>query len=270
MPSPFPGMDPFLEHPEIWPGFHHALAEELRRRLNRQIGPKYFADVDTYSVPHDIDLEITNRVQPDVGIFEPLDTAPEMLVETTSPAVSAPTLVRPAPLTYKLRAVRIYRTQTNQLVTSIEILSPYNKRGAGSAGIAEYRLKRAQLLASHVHLVEIDLLRGGERPGLEFVDDPIDTDYILLVNRFRLLERLSEIWPVTLDAPLPTIPIPLLPPDPDIALDLNVALQEVYASAGYDWRIDYQRPLPPPPLRPAVQAWVETLLASRAGTGDKR
>lgn len=269
MPSPFPGMDPFLEHPEIWSGFHANLAVALMRQLNRQLSSRYYADVEVQSTPHDIELEIANPVRPDVSIFEPLDVAPEAELATTVGLAASPApIVRSAPLTIKLRAVRIYRTEGNQLVTSIEILSPYNKR-PGSDGIMQYRLKRARLLASHVHLVELDLLRGGERPGLEFVEEPIDTDYILLVNRFRLLERLSEIWPVALNETLPPLPIPLLPPDPDLTLDLQAAVAEVYDDSRYDLRLAYQPPIPPPSLRPAVQVWVENLLAGRRQARDK-
>ena len=216
MASPFPGMDPYLEDPEIWPGFHATLAVELQRRLNRQLNDQYYADVEIL-------------------------------------------LVRPAPLPVRLRAVRVYQTATRELVTTIEILSPYNKRPA-SEGLIDYRRKRGHILASRVHLVELDLLRGGERPGFELADDPLDTDYVLLVNRYGL-ERVSEIWPVALTEPLPLIPVPLLPPDPDVPLDLNAAIREVYASSRYALRINYTLPPPRPSLRPAVETWVQELLA---------
>jgi hypothetical protein len=190
-------MDPYLEGSEIWPGFHADFAGAIKRRLNRRIGPKYYADVELQSAPHDLDVEITNRIHPDVSVFEPLDTAPEpMGGEPTAIAIPAAPIVRAAPLSIKLRSVRVYRTETHQLVTAIEILSPFNKH---YDGLMQYRLKRAQILASHVHLVEIDLLRGGERPAPELHDDPLDTDYVLLVNRYRF-DRLSEIWPVALNA----------------------------------------------------------------------
>ncbi|MBI2876268.1 MAG: DUF4058 family protein, partial [Candidatus Tectomicrobia bacterium] len=117
----------------------------------------------------------------------------------------------------------------------------------------------AQLLLSPVHLVEIDLLRGGERPGREVADPPLEADYILLVNRCRAGDerRISEIWPVALQEPLPVLPVPLLPPDPDVALELNAAIRAVYVRAGYAWRIHYQRPVPPPELRPEMAVWLK-------------
>lgn len=146
------------------------------------------------------------------------------------------------------------------MVTAIEILSSYHKRP--NEGIEQYRLKRMQLLNSAVHLVELDLLRGGVRPGYAVEEDPLDTDYVLLVNRARA-SRLSEIWPVALNEPLPLIPMPLSAPDPDVPLDLGAALRALYARSGYDWRIDYSHPVPPPDLRPAMREWVTTLLAER-------
>ncbi|MCW5853756.1 MAG: DUF4058 family protein, partial [Anaerolineae bacterium] len=52
-------------------------------------------------------------------------------------------------------------------------------------------------------------------------------------------------------------------------LDLQAAVAEVYDESRYDLRLVYQPPIPPPPLRPAVQAWVETALAERRPARDK-
>ncbi len=254
-------MDPYLEEPTLWQDFHADLAVTLKHHLNGQIGPRYYATVETQSVPHDLDVEIANRIRPDVSIYEPLDTTVGELPETASASIPSAPLMLPAVMSVKLRSVRIYRTETGELVTTIEILSPFNKRPA-SDGLMQYRLKRAQVLASHVHLVELDLLRSGERPALELADHPVDTDYVLLVNRFGP-DRVSEVWPVGLDEPLPLIPIPLLSPDPAVALNLNILIRDVYAGSGYDWRISYDRPPPPPALRAAVEAWVANVLASR-------
>ncbi len=65
---------------------------------------------------------------------------------------------------------------------------------------------------------------------------------------------------MALNEPLPPLPVPLLPPDPDAVLDLNAAVRAIYARAGYEWRIDYGRPVPPPDLRPEMARWVEERL----------
>ncbi|MEZ4726072.1 MAG: DUF4058 family protein [Caldilineaceae bacterium] len=67
----------------------------------------------------------------------------------------------------------------------------------------------------------------------------------------------SDIWPVTLDQPLPLLPIPLEPPDPDVLLDLNAVVRTVYERAAYTRRIDYRDPAPPPELRPTMAQWLQ-------------
>jgi len=260
MPSPFPGMDPFLEEPsEVWCDFHQTLAVEVKGQLNPQIGPKYYATVEIQMGSRGVEIDAPPRVRPDTSILLPLDRVAEMPGGVATATIAPAPVVRVLTEVVTSRAVRIYKTKTSELVTSIEILSPYNKRAHN--GLDEYQQKRSQLLKSAVHLVEIDLLRGGVRPGYEVLEDPLDTDYVLLVNRAGY-ERASEIWPVALNEPLPLIPVPLQKPDPDVPLDLGAALRAVYARSGYDWRIRYSDPVPLPDLRTAMKAWVNELLSA--------
>lgn len=250
MASPFPGMDSYLEDREIWRSFHHHLAEDIVNVLNAQMSTRYYADVEIRSVIDEIGVE-TKDIYPDATVIE---VAPQIRTSSPAVAIAGAPIQRPAvmPVPTKLRAVRVYETETRKLATSIELLSPVNKRGQG---LTKYREKRRRILLSDVHLIEIDLLRGGQRPGWEVNDPPLDTDYVLLVNRANDGGvRVSEIWPVALDEPLPTIPVPLLPPDLDVALDMTLILRNIYQRAVYERRIDYTAPVPPPPLRPAMQA----------------
>ncbi|MBV7327440.1 DUF4058 family protein [Chloroflexi bacterium TSY] len=112
-----------------------------------------------------------------------------------------------------------------------------NKR---EEGLSTYQEKRRRILLSNVHLIEIDLLRGGQRPGWEVAEPPIETDYILLVNRAGRAERRSEIWSVNLNESLPILPVPLLAPDPDVALEMQVVFDSIYQRAVYARRIDYK------------------------------
>lgn len=267
MASPFPGMDPYLEDRSRWSGFHHSLAEEIKGALNAQIGPKYYAEVEIHTVFEEITVASSKTIYPDVGVFEPNVSSPtssSATVTASSAGATTNAVIAPAPVQRlisakqnKLRSVRVYVTETDELVTSIELLSPYNKRGKG---LTEYRRKRSKLLNSLIHLVEIDLLRGGKRPGREVLNPPLENaDYVLLVNRSQEGDnpRLSEIWPVALNEPLPLLPIPLSAPDTDAVLDLKAAIDALYTRSGYAWRIDYQQPVPPPKLRPAMAQWVE-------------
>ena len=256
MVSPFPGMDPYLEAKEIWAGFHHLLADEIMAQLNAKLSPKYYADVDVRTVLQEVGVSETHIIYPDAAVLEvpPAEGATE-----TAVAIAPAPIKRPAvlPDQWKLRTVQVYVTETQWLVTSLEVLSPVNKRGSG---LQAYREKRRRILQSDVHLIELDLLRGGERPGWEVNAPPIDADYILLINRAGEGDvRISEIWPVHLNQSLPVLPVPLLFPDPDVPLDLGEALRNVYTRAVYARRIDYRQPLPAPEIRPAMAQWLATM-----------
>lgn len=163
MPSPFPGMDPYIESPLLWSDFHNNLASEMQMRLNQYIQPRYFARLTPYVTYESVDIGQTYRVIPDVGISQP-QPPPESSVTAT--ATITPPLVEslvPLEMPLRLHRVEIRATETQQLVTVIEILSPVNKRPSHQAYLA-YQRKRRDILHSEVHLIEIDLLRGGERP----------------------------------------------------------------------------------------------------------
>lgn len=255
----FPGMDPYLENSTIWRDFHHSLAEEIRGRLNKEIGPKYYAGVEVYSVMEEITIGAPKAVIPDVGLLTQPEEETVATMPVAAPSIAAPIQRQAVAIPTKLRSVRVYATSTDELITAIEILSPYNKTGEG---LAEYRSKRAHLMGSAVNLVELDLLRGGQRAGKEVEDPPLENaDYVLLVNRSGNANPLnvSDIWPVALNEPLPDLPIPLRLPDADVVLNLNEAIRAVYIRAGYAWRVDYNQPVPPQKLRSVIEEWVSEL-----------
>ncbi len=270
MVSPFLGMDPYLEDREHWRGFHHHLAEELLRHLNPLIVPKYYAEVEVHTVLQELTIAESHNVYPDITIVE---TQPQASLERQAVVISEAPLERviEVPEPTKQRAIHIYVTNVfdkiKDLVTAIELLSPANKTGDG---LNQYRLKRDRILRSDVHLVEIDFLRGGQRPGPEVAEPAIDTDYLVLLNRagtgrLRISNGcvLSAIWPIALNEALPIIPIPLRTPDPHVPLDLADALNQIYATNYYHYRFDYQQPLPPPQLRPDIATWLEQHLSTQ-------
>jgi hypothetical protein len=249
-------MDPYLEGPEHWRSFHHLLADEIMAQLNRTLSERYYADVEVRTVLEEVSISTVHTILPDTGVLEVEPQTASGTAVTAIPAAPIQRLAMPLAQS-RLRSVRVYTTAGHTLVTSLEILSPVNKRGAG---LEAYRLKRDRMLRSPVHLIEIDLLRGMQRPGWEVCEPPIDTDYILLVNRARMdRDRISDIWPVALNQPLPRLPVPLLHVDPDVALDLGGAVAVIYERAAYARRIDYDQPVPPPTLRPDMAAWLATL-----------
>lgn len=259
MEPPFPGMDPYLESPTYWASFHHHLAEEGMTMLNTCLSSKYFADVEVRASLEEVGIMAAIDVYPDVAVLE---RESQSSTTAVTPVISAP-LQRLALPTERIhsRTVQIRLTSDNTLVTAIALLSPDNKRGRG---LEQYRHKRTRLLSSPCHLVEIDLLRRGQRPGWEVEDPPLDAAYVCLVNRARPDHlRVSEIWPVALKEPLPTLPIPLLSPDPDVLLDLTMALRHIYVRARYERRINYRADPPPPDLSPDDAAWLDAHLRQR-------
>jgi len=200
--SPFPGMDPYLEGSPYWRSFHHHLAEEIMHSLNPHITPKYFADVELHNAVEELIIsETPPRAQSDTYHMYPdviiarnnpqsntLTASPS--VQTASSTINAPIeRVVERPKSETLRSVRIYLADNQKLVTAIELLSPANKVGEN---LVKYQQKRTRIIQSDVHLIEIDLLRGGHRPGPEVNTPSIDTDYIILSNRYPKFGRLPS------------------------------------------------------------------------------
>lgn len=257
MEPPFPGMDPYLEAPGLWPDVHNALALALRSQIQRQISPRYAAVLVPYTAFETIDITTVRAIIPDISVVEREPRPPQ----TQGVAIAPAPLTGIATMELPTRYVRIeIRTLGDEaLVTAIEILSPANKR-PGPDGADAYERKRRELLRSDAHLLEIDLLRAGRRPSLETPLPP--HPYFVFLSRAELRPRV-EIWPLSLRDPIPLLPVPLRQPDPDVPLDLGRALREAYRDARYDLRIDYRQDPPPPPLPPEDAAWLDAHLRER-------
>lgn len=241
MPSPFPGMDPYLEG-ALWPDVHSALAAKVRQLLAPQVRPRYVVRLAVYLVEDSAPEGEIGILYPDVEVLHPpaVSDAAASYAVAGSPFTSSILVPAAAPITVRVPEVEIRDAGDSRLVTAIEILSPVNKR---DPDLALYRRKRRQLQRVGVHLLKIDLIRRGQRPH----DYPTLPPAPYLVTLLRRQASQVKAWPVTLDQPLPTVPIPLRPPDADAVLDLQAALTAIYDEAGYDLSIDYTL-TPPPPL----------------------
>ncbi|MBI3946477.1 MAG: DUF4058 family protein [Armatimonadetes bacterium] len=257
MPSPFPGMDPYIEDPEVWSDFHARLAEQVSGGLNQIIQPRYVARMVPRVTYDLIQVDERRSVRPDAGIWETgRGGAVGGAVAVITPAPVQSLVPMEVPL--RLVSVEVRETGKLRLVTAIEILSPVNKRPSHEA-YDEYQRKRRALLRSETNLLEIDLLRGGERPPLE---RPVPSaPYYLTLVRARRYPT-AEVWPIQLRDPLPTVPVPLLEPDPDAPLDLGAAVAAAYERGAYGALIDYGLAPPPPPLPEAEAAWLGERLRS--------
>jgi hypothetical protein len=265
MELPFPGMDPFLEAPSLWPDVHSSLIFALRDQIQRQLNPEYVAVITPYVTFESLQIGPTRRAAvPDVGVLEPSPPGEATPAPTGAAAVAPAPLSLPALMDVPTRYARLeIRTVDGEaLVTAIELLSPVNKRvgRTKSAGAEEYDEKRQQFFLTAAHLLEIDLLRNGQRPRLA---EPLpDYPYFIFLSRAERRPDV-DIWPIGLRETLPVVPVPLLAPDPDVALDVGAALRRIYASARYERRIDYRSDPPPPPLSSEDAAWLDERLRER-------
>jgi hypothetical protein len=248
-------MNPFLEG-QFWRSFHGQFCAELARQLTPVIGPRYIALLEERLVLDSLDdITISTRnIQPDVSV---VGTNGESSAKS---AVMEPPLRMEAPVESEqpIHFVEIREANTMVVVTVIELLSPANKNGHGRT---EYLSKRRSVLNSDANLVEIDLLRDGER--LPMREQLPDAAYFVFIHR-AAMRPLADVWPIALPDPLPTIGVPLLPPDSDAVLDLQSTLRGAIDSAGYERFIDYDRDLTPP-LSSSEQDWVKSILSGTAG-----
>jgi hypothetical protein len=244
----FPGMNPYLEG-YLFQDLHSALAGRIRALLTPLLRPRYAARLEV-SVVQDSGLsDDLGIVYPDVEVV----TASESALRTPelSAAFTPATLTLPPPIKIRIPTIEVRDIKANRLVTCIEILSYANKR---QPGFDQYLQKRNRLMSVGVHLIEIDLIRRGNRP----IADPQIPESAYRIAVTRANDQVM-VWAVQMDEPLPTIPVPLIAPDPDVPLDLGQAIAQVYAEADYDLTIDYSRQPPAPPLSKHEQQWLKSV-----------
>jgi Protein of unknown function (DUF4058) len=239
MPSPFPGMDPYLEDPGWWPDFHARFVVNCRHMLSDAVPDRYL-----------VLLDVRDRYLRDE--CEGTVLAPGLVVDTGAPPPPPGWLRASVPMA-GLGRVRDTRIQVlhgadRRLVSVVKFLSHFDKTGDGAG---DYRCRRNELLYYGVNLVEVNLLADGERPPLA---SPYPAgDYSILVVRGGRRPRASvTCW--TVRDVLLSIPVPLLSSDPDILLDLQTAFDLAYDSGRYRRVVNYSVP-PAGPLSPADRAW---------------
>lgn len=252
MPSPFPGMNPWLEQDDAWEDFHHSFILAARTALAMQVRPNYIVKVEEHLYIHELPDDARRLIgRADVSLARSQWPAQE--------PIAAGTLQAPVqgmvPLSVDIERsvyLEIQDRYTRELVTVVELLSPTNKKSGPDR--EQFLAKRRRLLMSGVHCVEIDLLRGGPRLPVEGLPA---CNYYALVSRAEERPRV-DLWPVRLSDPLPEMAIPLRPTDGDARLDLQETLHRVYDAAGYE---DYiYAGQPQPPFRPEEAEWARQFL----------
>ncbi len=259
MPSPFPGMDPFLEEPALWPDVHHGLISEFQAALNQALRPRYHVRVEERVYVSDDEDPGRDVIIPDLRVSgrrvgrQSTGASPEGRASTKR--IEMTTLVEDEIHEARLN---IIDSTDHSTVTIIEILSPSNKV-PGSRGRASFQQKRREIMNSAVHWVEIDLLRAGRRFIRTRKLPP--HEYLFHVSRVESRPR-GSVWPISIRDVLPVVEIPLRHGDADATLDVQAALNAAYDRAGYDMVVDY-RSSPVPPLTEEASSWADSLLKEK-------
>lgn len=262
MPSPFPGMDPYLENPVWWPDFHHRFITYAAEVMYPDLRPRYRARIGerVYLV------EPPQHLYPDIAILgEEKEEGPLTIVGPAGERQIAVAQADP-PMMIKFPAeelqqgfIEVFHAD-GEVVTAIEVLNPVNK--TPTRGLNNYLEKQKQLLYSNTHLLEIDLLRSGTHavavPSESVAQECAAWNYLVCVRRAPTRYHF-EVYPATVRTRLPRIRVPLRAPDPDIVLDLQAVFARCYDSGGYEDFVDYNAE-PPLPLAPDDAAWADVLL----------
>jgi hypothetical protein len=261
-------MDPYIEACGLWGDFHPHLIEKIYENLAEAAPDRYLVRTGERSdvVLVESDGKTSHSFLPDVSVTSPRGrkktTKKGGIALAEPPSASEPVALRAfIEEEHREAFVEIYESSPEQrLVTSVEVLSPSNKR-PNTPGWDLYQRKRQSHLLGGVNLVEIDLLRGGQR--MPMLDPWPDSPYTLMVARAKKYQ-LCLVWRAHFQQPLPPIPVPLTKPDPDIPLDLEPMIDEIYQRSRYARSIDYTQPLTPP-LGPDEAAWLHQQVRGRSG-----
>ncbi len=221
MPSPLPGMDPFLEEESLWPAFQHQLVLSLYQVLLPGLVDRYRARISQRQY-------VTEQ-----ALFT--------------------SIIREE---HQEDYIEVRQRCDGRLVTLVEVVSPANK--TTTAGRAIYLEKRKEGRNANASLVEIDLVVQGQ-PTLEYSRDGLpDWDYAVTVTRSTQQER-YEIYTATLQKRLPRFRLPLAADDRDTVLDLHNVFTRCYDQGGFASRINYQKD-PPIALNDEDRQWLDDVL----------
>ncbi len=221
MPSPFPGMDPYLEQEAIWPTFHYNLMNVLFQVVTPSLVERYRARVleRIFTVEHVLFTSV-NREE------------------------------------HREPYLEIRQRTDGKLVTLIEAVSPTNKTTA--QGRQSYLEKRNEAHRFRANIVEIDLVLDGQRMH-DFSRENLPTwDYNVVVTRSQRPEK-YDLYPANLDKRLPRFKLPLATDDRDTVVDLQAVLHRVYDQADFTATVDYQHD-PATKLDAGQKSWLDRYL----------
>jgi hypothetical protein len=250
MNNPFPGIDPFIESQRFWEDFHTSFLTYLSDAINDRLPDRYEARVgERFTLASFLDQA---EVRPDVPIprnesFTFSSRGLGSISAVAEPVVIPLPVLIPEEITE--RWIEVRRREDRTVVAVIELLSPSNKTGDG---LGDYVAKRRLLIAEPIHLIEIDFLLGGHRLPMARPLPP--GDFYVFVSRADHRPDCS-VYAWSIRQPLPTIPIPLDAPDPDLLVDLAALYATAYERGRYARSIRRERTTALP-IAPEDAGWV--------------
>jgi len=259
MPTPFPGMDPYLERPSMWPGVHNALMASIQLDLAPQVRPRYYVSLEErVYFSEDEDGRDPLVGIPDAVVVGPTGNggSPSEPYEALPKGVAMTTVHVGIPAQAREAYLELRDTGTGSVVTVIELLSPSNKRPGKGRDL--YERKRARFLETWTHMVEVDLTRAGE--PMRFADNGAVSDYRILIRRGGRTR--ATLYTFGVRHAIPAFRLPLKRGDAEPVLDIGKLLHELYDRAGYDLALDYTSE-PTPPLAPGDAEWADALLGEK-------
>ncbi len=258
MPSPFPGMDPYLE--AHWRDVHASLVIYARDALQGVLPDSLRARVEESVLLETLTGVGDHPLFPDVRVVEYTSKRDHDAPAADGVAVAEPLVVRAEldPTTETYLEI-IDRESGNRVVTVIEFLSPSNKSPGPNR--EQYLRKQRGVCSSDANLVEIDL----NRFGIHMLAFPLAhlkpqgrTGYMACIRRVAR-PGLAEVYPMPLSQRLPTLKIPLRPDDADVPLDVQALVDQCYRNGAYEGTLNYAVD-PDPPLLGAARDRADTLL----------
>lgn len=256
MPSPFAGMNPYLEQPEIWSQVHKWLTILIAQTLNPQLRPKYRVAIEERVYEARGDDSVLVGIPDDVVVqsSQTIDKTKSVNIAVATPPVKPLKVTLPITETVREWYLEVRKVESGEVITVIEILSLKNKRPG--EGRIKYESKRQKILDSLTHLVEIDLLRQGKPMPMN--GQEIQCHYRIVVSRSSERPQ-ADLYAFNLQQEIPSFPLPLQAEDIEPVINLQDLLHRLYDQGSYDLAIAYsQQPIPP--LSPEDAAWVDKVL----------
>lgn len=236
MPSPFPGIDPFIESSNRWNDFHHGMLVAMRTQMNAGLPPEFIARLGTR-------VQMTAEDVPPSANSKALSTASHMNGPHRLPQDMG------APGAYEQLFIDVLHVPRQRTVAHVEMLCPPNKAGCNDR--TAYLATRRDLVHHGVNLVEIDLLLQGER--LPMLAPLPRGNYYAFVTR-SVSPSNCDIYSWSIRDPLPVVPVPIDDEGREIGLNVAAAFSDTYEHGRYDRVLQYDTP--PSFLNAEDQEWV--------------